>query len=68
MTESWGQSRYKYLVLGIDKIILWKKTKTLDSAEKLSENDIKMLQYLIDNIFVMLGGHVGQHSRQSYGY
>jgi hypothetical protein len=67
MTDSWGQRRYKYLVLGIDKIILWKK-KNSDSAEKLSENDIKMLQYLIDNIFVMLGGHVFQHSRQSYGY
>jgi len=35
------------------------KSKTLSSNKKFSETDIiKMLEFLIDNIFVMFSGHV----------
>jgi hypothetical protein len=42
--------------------------KTTDSPKKFSATDIiKMLEFLIDNIFAMFGGHVFQHSQHSYG-
>ena len=35
------------------------KKKPTDSTKKLSETDIiNMLEFLIDNIFVIFGGHV----------
>ena len=47
-----GQRRYKYLVLGRDRSYVVKKHS--DSTKKF----INMLEFLIDNIFVMLGGRV----------
>jgi hypothetical protein len=42
--------------------------KTTDSPKKFSATDIiKMLEFLIENIFAMFGGHVFQHSQHSYG-
>ena len=59
--------RYKYFVLGRYKSYFVKK-KT-DSTKKVLWNDIiKILEFLIDNIFVMFDGHVFQVSRNSYGY
>ena len=50
-----GQRRYKYLVLGRDKSYFVKDHS--DSNNKFSETDIiKMLDFLIDNIFVTFGG------------
>ena len=52
-----GQCGYKYLVLWKDRSCFVKK-KT-DSPKRFSETDIfKMLEFLIDNTFVMFGGHV----------
>ena len=57
-----GQRRYKYLVLGRDGYYFVKKTHS-DSTKKFSETDIiNMLEFLIDNIFVMLGGRVFQQT------
>ena len=53
-----GQRRYKYLVLGRDRSYFVKK-KYSDSTEKFSETDITNM---IDNIFVMFGGRVFQHT------
>ena len=54
-----GQRRYKYLVLGRDRSYLVKMHS--DSTKKLSETDIiNMLEFLIDNIFVIFGGRVFQ--------
>ena len=51
-----GQRRYKYLVLGRDRCYFVKK-KPLWFYQKFSETDIiNMLEFLIDNIFVMSGG------------
>ena len=52
-----GQRRYKYLVLGRDRPYFVKKKhkKHSDSTKKFSETDIiNMLEFLIDNIFVIL--------------
>ena len=38
------------------------------STKTFSETDINMLEFLIDNIFVMFGGCVFQHSRHTHGY
>ena len=47
-----GQRRYKYLVLGRDGCYFVKHH--FDSTKKFSETDIfNMLEFLIDNIFVM---------------
>ena len=47
-----GNHRYKYLVLGDDET---------DSKKKTSEDDIiKMLEFLVDNIFVVFSGKVFQ--------
>ena len=56
-----GQLRYKYLVLGRDKSYFVKNHS--DSNKKISETDIiKMLDFLIDNIFDTFGGHVFQQT------
>jgi hypothetical protein len=50
-----GQRRYKYLVLGRDSSYFVKYYS--DSIKKFSESDIiNMLEFLIDNIFVVFGG------------
>ena len=54
-----GQRRYKYLVLGRDRSYFVKHHS--NSTETFSGTDIfNMLELLIDNIFVMLGGRVLQ--------
>ena len=64
-----GQCRYKYLVLGMDKSNFVKKKKNTDSSKKFCECDIiKMFWDLIDNIFILFGGHVFQDSQHTYGY
>jgi hypothetical protein len=56
-----GQRRYKYLVLGRNRSYFVKIHS--DSTKKLSETDIiNMLEFLIDNIFVIFGGRVFQVS------
>ena len=56
-----GQRRYKYLVLGQDRSYFVKHYS--DSTKKFSETDIfNMLEFLIDNIFVMFGGRVFQQT------
>ena len=56
-----GQQKYQYLVLGRDKSYFVKNHS--DSKNKFSENDIKhMLDYLIDNIFVVFGNRVFQQT------
>jgi hypothetical protein len=56
-----GQRRYKYLVLGRDRSHFVKHHS--DSTKKFSETDIfNMLEFLIDNIFVMFGGRVFQQT------
>jgi hypothetical protein len=50
-----GKGRYKYLVLGRDKCYFAKQHS--DSTKRFSETDIiNMLDILIENIFIMLGG------------
>ena len=63
-----SQRRYKYLVLGRDRSYFVKHQS--DSTKKLSETDIfNMLEFLIDNIFVMFGGRVFQQTVGiTYGY
>ena len=57
-----GQRRYHYLVLGRDRSYFVKK-KHSDSTKMFSETDIiNMLEFLIDNIFVMFGGRVFQQT------
>ena len=56
-----GQRRYKYLVLGRDRYYF--VTNHSDSTKKFSETDIiNMLEFLIDNIFVIFGGRVFQQT------
>ena len=58
-----GQRRYKYLVLGRDRSYFVKKKKHSDSTKKFSETDfINMLEFLIDNKFVIFGGRVFQQT------
>ena len=55
-----GQRRYKYLVLGRDRSYFVKKNHS-NSTKKFSETDIiNLLEFLIDNIFVIFGGRVFQ--------
>ena len=59
------QRRYKYLALGRDRTYFVKKKpkKHSDSTKKFSETDIiNMLEFLIDNIFVIFGGRVFQQT------
>jgi hypothetical protein len=52
------EKEYTYLVQGRDRFYFVKKTHS-DSTKKSSESDIiNMLEFLIDNIFVLFGGHV----------
>ena len=54
-----GNRRYKYLVLGRDEPYFVKKHSA--SSNKYTEEDIiKMLEFLIDNIFVVFEGKVFQ--------
>ena len=54
-----GNRRYKYLVLGHEESYFVKKHS--DSKHKYSEDDIiKMLEFLVDNIFVVFVGKVFQ--------
>ena len=54
-----GNRRYKYLVLGHEESYFVKEHS--DSKHKYSENDIiKMLEFLVDNIFVVFAGKVFQ--------
>jgi hypothetical protein len=56
-----GKRRFKYLVLGRDKPYF--VVNHSDSNKKYSEDDIcGMLDFLIDNIFVMFGGRVFQQT------
>ena len=56
-----GQRRYKYLVLGSDRLYFVKYHS--DSTKKFSEIDIiSMLEFLINNIFAMFGGRVFQQT------
>ena len=63
-----GVRRYKYLVLGRDKAYFVKTHS--DSNKKFSEDDIiRMLEFFIDNIFVVFGGRVfSTDCRYSNGY
>ena len=52
-----GNRRYKYLVLGHEETYFVKEHS--DSKSKYSEDDIiKMLEFLVDNIFVVFAGEV----------
>ena len=54
-----GNRRYKYLVLGHEESYFQKEHS--DSKHKYSEDDInKMLEFLVDNIFVVFVGKVFQ--------
>ena len=54
-----GNRRYKYLVLGHEESYVVNKHS--DSKHKYSEDDIiKMLESLVDNIFVVFAGNVFQ--------
>ena len=56
-----GNRRYKYLVLGHEEKYFVKEHS--DSKSKYSEDDIiKMLEFLVDNIFVVFAGKVFQQT------
>ena len=56
-----GNRRYKYLVLGHEETYFVKEHA--DSKNKYSEDDIiKMLEFLVDNIFVVFAGKVIQQT------
>ena len=56
-----GNRRYKYLVLGHEETYFVKEHS--DSKNKYSEDDIiKMLEFLVDNIFVVFAGKVFQRT------
>ena len=56
-----GNRRYKYLVLGHEETYFVKEHS--DSKNKYSEdNIIKMLEFLVDNIFVVFAGKVFQQT------
>ena len=56
-----GNRRYKYLVLGREGPYVVKEHS--GSKSKYTEEDIiKMLEFLVDNIFVVFAGKVNQHS------
>ena len=62
-----GQRRYKYLVVGRNRSY-FAKIKHSDSTKKFSETDIiNMLEFLIDNIFVIFGGRVFQQTKIPFG-
>jgi hypothetical protein len=52
----------------INKQTKIKKKTTLILPKQFSESGVtKMLELLLDSIFVMFGGRVFQHSRNTYG-
>ena len=54
-----GNCRYKFLVLGHEETYFVKEHS--DSKNKYSEDDIiKMLEFIVDNIFVVFAGKVSQ--------
>ena len=54
-----GNHSYKYLVLGHEEAYFVKEQS--DSKNKYSEDDIiKMLKFLVDNVFVIIAGKVFQ--------
>ena len=53
-----GNRRYKYLVLGREGPYFVKEHSY--SKNKYNEEDIKMLEFLVDNIFVVFAGNVFQ--------
>ena len=56
-----GNRRYKYLVLGHEESYRYFVKEQSDSKHKYSEDDImKMLEFLVDNIFVVFAGKVFQ--------
>ena len=56
-----GNRRYKYLVLGHEETYFVKEHS--DSKNKYTEDDIiKMLEFLVDNIFVVFAGKVFQQT------
>ena len=56
-----GQRRYKYLALGRDRSYFVKHHSV--STKTFSETDIfNMLEFVIDNIFVIFGGRVFQQT------
>ena len=56
-----GYRRYRYLVLGHEEAYFVKEHS--DSKNKYSEEDIiKMLEFLVDNIFVVFAGKVFQQT------
>ena len=56
-----GNRRYKYLVLGHEETYFVKELS--DSKNKYSEDDIiKMLEFLVENIFVVFAGKVFQQT------
>ena len=62
-TKKNGQRRYKYLVLVRNISYFVKKKAHFDSTKKFSETDIiNMLEFLIDNTFLIFGGRVFQQT------
>ena len=56
-----GEPRYRYIVVGREKTYFVKHNS--ESKQKYTEEDvIKMLEFLIDNIFVQFGGLVFQQT------
>ena len=56
-----GQRRYKYIVLGKNRSYFVQNHS--DSTKMFSETDIiNILEFLIDNIFVIFGGRVFQQT------
>ena len=65
ITESFfhknGNRRYKYLVFNKDRVYFVRETT--NSRQKYTESDIiKMLEFLVDNIFVEFGGKIFQQT------
>ena len=62
-----GQRRYKYIVLGRDRSYFVKHHS--DSTKQFSETDIfNMLEFLINNIFVVCWACFTTDSRHTYEY
>ncbi|KAK3083912.1 hypothetical protein FSP39_005205 [Pinctada imbricata] len=57
-TSKYGNRKYKFIVVNYDKTYFVKEKS--DSENKYTETDIQMLNFLIDNIFVVFGGKVFQ--------
>ena len=65
--KKYCQRRYKYLVPRRDKYDFLKKKKNTQILPNISlKLIIKILEFLIDNIFVMFGGRVFQQTVEIY--